>query len=318
MIRAISRCSHGIVLAAILTAGLLAGGITQAQEPGQQTFATAADAVTALVNAVRSGDQKAMLDVLGASAGKLVRSGDPVADKNAGAKFLALYDAKNSLTQRAADHMELVVGPDDWPLPVPLVQANGRWFFDSDEATEILVNRRIGRNELMTIRTLLAGVEAQRDYFDRYKAGTGAGAYAQRVMSTAGRTDGLYWPVDQGDTPSPLGPLVDSALDEGYPGYVSPGGKPMPYHGYFFRILKAQGPNAPGGAKSYVRNGMMNGGFAFLAWPAEYGNSGIVSFMVGPDGVVYQKDLGRNTAGTASATASFNPDLTWARVDLRD
>jgi len=322
MIRIVSHIARplalSLALAAILTANLLAGAAARAQEPGQMVFGTPAEAASALVNAVRSGDRKAILAVLGASAARLVTSGDPVADKNAGAQFVSLYEAKNSLERLGPNEMELVVGQNDWPMPIPLVQANGRWHFDSTTGADILVNRRIGRNELYTIRTLLAAVEAQRDYFDRYKTGTGAGAYAQRIMSTPGRTDGLYWPVDQGEVPSPLGPLVDSAVDEGYPGYIAPGGKPVPYHGYFFRILKAQGPNALGGAKDYVRNGLMTGGFAFLAWPAEYGSSGVVTFIAGPDGVVYQKDLGPNTARIAAGITKLDTDLSWARVDLQD
>jgi len=306
-------------VALILAVGLCISPATiHAAEPGQLDFATPGEAVTALVNAARADDLKGLLAVLGTSAQRLITSGDPVQDKNARAQFVSFYDAKNSLAQRAPDRMELVIGANDWPVPLPLVQKNGRWAFDSTAAADELVSRRIGKNELMTIRTLLATVAAQQDYFARFKAGTGTGAYAQRILSTADRTDGLYWDVEDGQPPSPLGPLVDQARDEGYPGEIGPGGKPVAYHGYYFRVLKAQGPNAIGGAKDYLRNGQMTGGFAMLAWPADYENSGVVTFIVGPDGVVYQKDLGPATARAAAAITRFDPDLSWARIDIAD
>jgi len=318
MLHIVSRLPRLLLIQVALVACLVTARPGKSQEPGQQVFSAPAGAVAALVQALRNGDNKALLSVLGASARKFVSSGDPVADKNAAARFVTLYDAKNSLAQRGTDAMELIVGPDDWALPIPLVQTNGRWYFDSNEGAEILINRRIGRNELLTIRTLLAGAAAQRDYFDRFKTGTGAGAYAQRVMSTPGRTDGLYWEVPEGQPSSPLGPLVDQAVDEGYPGTASPDGKPIPYHGYIFRILKAQGPNAPGGEKNYMRNGQMTGGFAFVAAPAAYGNSGVVTFIMGPEGIVFQKDLGPNTARAVAEITRFDPDLSWARVDVTD
>ena len=309
------RARFALILALALAVPLGAG---HSAEPGQLDFATPGEAVTALINASRADDLKGLLAVLGASAQRLVTSGDPVQDKNARTRFVALYDAKNSLAQRAPDRMELVIGENDWPVPLPLMQRNGRWAFDSAAAADELVSRRVGKNELLTIRTLLAAVAAQQDYFARFKAGTGTGAYAQRILSTPDKTDGLYWDAEDGQPPSPLGPLVDQARDEGYPGEVGPGGKPVPYHGYYFRILKAQGPNAIGGAKDYLRNGQMTGGFAMLAWPADYENSGVVTFIVGPDGVVYQKDLGPGTARAAAAITHFDPDLSWARIDIAD
>ncbi len=311
------RASLAVLLAIGFAAfGPVNGG--RALEPGQRDFASAEDAATALADAVRAGDKKALLAILGPTADRLITSGDPVQDKKAGSDFLAAYDAKHAVAPSGAGRAELVIGNNDWPLPIPIVQAGNRWSFDGAGATEELVNRRVGRNELFTIRTLLAGIEAQKDYFERFKAGTGTGAYAQRVLSTPGQTDGLFWEVEQGQPTSPLGPLVDQAREEGYPGAVAPDGKPVPYHGYLFRILKAQGPNGPGGAKDYVHNGQMTGGFAFLAWPASYGNSGVVTFIAGPDGTVYQKDLGPNTARAAAAITRFDPDLSWVRVDIVD
>jgi hypothetical protein len=306
-----------LALAPLLFAHLVASDV-QAAAPGQLDYASADAAVSALVTAVRAGDPKAMISVLGTAGQRLVTSGDPVQDKNGRDRFVAAYDTKHSLAARGPNRMELVVGANDWPLPIPIVQEGGRWYFDAVAAADELIDRRIGKNELLTIRTLLALVPAQRDYFERLKTGSGIGAYAQRIMSTTGQSDGLYWAATAGEAPSPLSPLVDQALDEGYPGAADPSGKPIPYHGYLFRILKAQGPNAPGGAKNFLSNGQLIGGFSFLAWPADYGNSGIVSFIVGPDGVVFQKDLGPNTARLAAGVTRFDPDLSWARIDLTD
>ena len=206
------------------------------------------------------------------------------------------------------------VGPNDWPMPIPLVENNGRWTFDTKAGAQTVVDRRIGRNELSAIRTLLACVDAQHDYFERARQTNGSGEYAVRLVSTPGHHDGLYWPASEGENESPLGPLVDAAQDAGYPGELV-SGKPIPYEGYYFRILKAQGPNGDGGAKSYVQSGHMTGGFALIAWPAVFASSGIMTFIVGPDGDVYQKDLGSETAHIAAAMTTFDPDLTWSRVD---
>lgn len=304
----------------VLIGQLLAAPIhpAAATPPGQQDFPTAQEAAAALVQAARARDQKAVRAILGAGADKLIASGDAVQDAVARDRFLAAYDARHAIEPRGENRAALVVGANDWPLPIPIVQQNGRWYFDAAAAADELVDRRIGRNELMTIRTLLAGVAAQQDYFARLQAGAGSGAYAQRILSTPGQTDGLFWEVEDGQPPSPLGPLVAQAREEGYPGATAPGGKPTPYHGYLFRILKAQGPSGPGGARDYMRNGVLAGGFAFLAWPAEYGNSGIMSFIVGADGTVYQKDLGPGSARAAAGITRFDPDISWARVDIKD
>jgi hypothetical protein len=209
----------------------------------------------------------------------------------------------------------LEVGADDWPMPIPMVEHDGRWTFDTKAGAQTIIDRRIGRNELSAIRTLLACVDAQHDYFDRAKSATGSGEYATRLVSTPGRRDGLYWPVAEGEPESPLGPLIDAAQDAGYPGELI-GGKPIPYEGYFFRSLRAQGPNGDGGPKSYMQSGRMVGGFALIAWPAVFESSGIMTFVVGPDGDVYQKDLGPETARIATSITAFDPDLTWSRVAM--
>jgi len=284
----------------------------------QTKFPTAEEAAAALAKAAGAHDIAALRAILGPQSDRVVSSGDPVADRSAGDRFAQAYAAKNSLAAGPNGSKILTVGENDWPLPIPLVQAAGGWQFDISTAEDEIVDRRIGRNELWTIRTLLAGVLAEKDYFDRAQRGTGTGFYAQRILSTPGKLDGLYWETDPGEAPSPLTPLVQQAMDEGYPGAIAPNGQPVPYHGYFFRVLKAQGPHAPGGAKDYVRKGEMTEGFAFLAWPARYDSSGVVSFLVGPDGIVYQKDLGPGTARAAAGITRFDPDLSWVPVKLAD
>jgi hypothetical protein len=285
--------------------------------PPQATFATPDDAVAALLSALQSNDTTALGKIFGPGSEKLLDSGDKVADRNARAKFLTSYRAKHELTKRDDGTMVLVVGDNDWPLPMPLVQADGQWHFDSARGADEIVDRRIGRNEIAAIRVALTYVDAQQDYFARRKAETGTGEYAQHLVSTNGRHDGLYWPATAGETESPLGPLVDQAVDEGYPGATS-ARRMIPYQGYFFRILKAQGDDAPGGAKGYIRNGRMTEGFALLAWPASYGASGVMTFQVNQGGVVFQKDLGPRTETLAREITRFDPDLSWARVDVSD
>jgi hypothetical protein len=303
-----------------LIGALLAAGLTvpALAVPPQLVFGSPDDAVSALVKAEQSGDEKALHGIFGPGGEKLVASGDRVADAAARQRFLDAYNAAHSLTPQTDGSIVLTIGPDAWPLPIPLVKADKGWRFDSASGAQQIIDRRIGRNELLTIRTLLASVEAEKDYFDRVQRGTGTGVYADRFFSTAGEEDGLYWEAEDGEAPSPLAPLIEQARDEGYPGAASPAGRQQPYHGYFFKILKAQGPNAPGGAKTYVSGGRMTGGFAILAWPAAYENGGVMTFAVNQDGIVFQKDLGAETAKIAAGITRFDPDVTWARVDITD
>jgi Protein of unknown function (DUF2950) len=284
--------------------------------PQQESFTNPNDAVTALVKAVQIDNKKSLKEILGPGSEALISSGDKVADATAARKFIDAYTASHTLTQQPDGSMVLTIGENAWPLPIPLVQAGGRWHFDATTGAQEIVDRRIGRNELLTIQTLLAGVDAEEDYFARVKAGTGTGAYAERMISSPGTENGLYWDVADGASPSPLGPLIAQAQNEGYPGATVRTGRQTPYHGYFFRILKAQGPDAPGGAKTYIQNGLMTNGFAIVAWPAGYGASGIMTFVVNQDGIVFQKNLGAKTAGTAAGMTLFNPDFSWARVDI--
>jgi hypothetical protein len=211
--------------------------------------------------------------------------------------------------------MELDVGNNDWPLPIPIVQADGRWRFDTRAGAQEIIDRRIGRNELAAIRVALAYADAQKDYFARMKQQTGTGYYAERLISSPGHQDGLYWPTTAENSASPFGAVVAQAEQEGYAGAFV-GGKPLPYQGYYFRVLKGQGPDAPGGAMSYVKLGRMTDGFALIAWPAVHGSSGLTTFEIGQEGIVFQKDLGAATGRTAAAISQFNPDLTWARVEV--
>jgi hypothetical protein len=300
------------ILVATLWLGAAQAAPPNAPEP-QRSFASAEEAVQAFIAALRNHKEAELRAILGPGADRVIDSGDRYADQELHHRFIALYDEKHTVAAKGAGQAELDVGPDDWPLPIPLVERNGHWIFDTKAGAQTIIDRRIGRNELSAIRTLLASVDAQHDYFDRMKQATGTGAYATRFISTPGHYDGLYWPTAEGQAESPLGPLIDAAQDAGYPGELV-GDKPIPYEGYYFRILKGQGPNGDGGAKSYMHSGRMTGGFAVIAWPAAFESSGIMTFMAGPDGDVYQKDLGPDTAHMASDITRFDPDLTWSRV----
>lgn len=271
----------------------------------QQHFPTPEAAARALVAAVRSKDATArMAPILGPDSEKIITSGDPVDDAAARKRFVTAA-AQHTRIERSADGDTalMYVGPDDWPFPVPILREAGGWRFDAAAGTEELLNRRIGRNELIAISVGRAYVEAQIEYQRRFHE------FAQSLRSTPGKRDGLYWD-SPGRDESPLGPLVALAATEGY--HVREADEsPAPYHGYFFRILTAQGKAAPGGARNYVRNGKMTDGFALLAWPAEYGSSGIMTFIVGEQGVVFQKDLGATTSEAAKAITAYDPDGSW-------
>ncbi|MBN9560014.1 MAG: DUF2950 domain-containing protein [Alphaproteobacteria bacterium] len=266
-----------------------------------------------MVGALRSDDREALANVLGPGSENLVHSGDPVKDHQEAQRFLDAYGERHTLVPEGQDRISLHVGANDWPLPIPLVRHDGKWVFESHEGAQEIVDRRIGRNEIAAIRFALAYVDAQRAYFDLFKDVTGKGRYAMRLASTPGNYDGLYWPPNPGIPESPFGPLVQSAVEEGYPGQVE-AGKQIPYQGYYYRVLTGQGPNSPGGARSYMHGGLMTGGFGLIAWPATYDASGIMTFVVDQDGVVFQRDLGADTGARASAIKSFDPGLDWTRV----
>ena len=241
-------------------------------------------------------------------------SGDDVADRAAFQRFATAYDRAHRL-EGGGGKVVLYVGADDFPFPIPLVPEGPRWVWDTDAGDDELINRRIGQNELSAIQVCLAYVDAQREYYSRDR-GAGVLEYAQHLESSKGKRDGLYWPTRPGERPSPLGPLLAEARAAGYT-RPEPG-KRMPYHGYLYRLLRAQGPDAPGGAYEYVVKGHMIGGVALVAFPATYGSSGIMTFIVSHDGVVYQKDLGPKTTQIANAMKTYNPDKTWTRVAASD
>jgi hypothetical protein len=275
----------------------------------QESFASPEEGVNALVSAVASNDQPMLRAILGPHSRKLVSSGDPVADERNREAFLKAYREANNLVPEGDTKATLVIGKDEWPLPIPLVKTDGRWRFDVRQGKSEILARRIGRNELAAIQVCLAIVDAERDYATQDLAGDGVLRYAARFMSTLGKHDGLYWETQADEPPSPLGPLLAAAANEGYT--KSESKSLAPYHGYFYKILTRQGTDAPGGAYDYVVKGRMIGGFAVIAYPARYGASGIMSFIVNQDGVVYEKNLGKNSAAIAAGLTSFNPDASW-------
>jgi hypothetical protein len=278
----------------------------------QKSFASAEEAVKALMTAARNNDDKELLSIYGADAKDLISSGDKVADKQRRENFLAKYDEQNKLVPNGNSTI-LVIGKNDWPFPIPIAKKGETWFFDTKKGKEEVLNRRIGENELYTIQTCLAIVDAQREYAILDRDGDNLNEYAEKFASDPGKKNGLYWATKDGEEPSPLGQLLAQAKAEGY-SKKGAKGNPVPYHGYYYRILKAQGKNAPGGAYNYVIKGNMIGGFAVIAYPAKYGNSGVMTFIVNHDGIVYQKDLGNNTAKIAKAMTKYAPDKTWGKA----
>jgi hypothetical protein len=274
----------------------------------QQSFPSPEDAAAALAAAVKDGTKREILKVLGNGAEDIVTSGDDVADAQTRKAFVSTYDAKHSIKVEGNKKATLILGTEDFPFPIPLINTKSGWEFDADAGRIEILYRRIGRNELDVIQTCLAFVDAENEYAEKDRTGDGAGVYAQRVVSSPGKKDGLFWRDDA--DPSPLGELAAQASAEGY----KAGEQPAPYHGYYFRILKGQGADAPGGALHYVVKGKMIGGFALIAYPAEYGNSGVMTFMVNHAGIVYQKDIGRQTETIAKRIMLFDPDQTWKKL----
>jgi len=282
-------------------------------QAGPQTFATADAAADALVAAARADDPAAMLAVLGADAGPLVSSGDAVADSTGRQQFIDQYDTAHNLAADGADKFMLEVGEDEWPMPIPIVKVGDKWSFDIDAGIDELVYRRIGRNELGAIETCRGIVDAQLEYASHEHDGLPTGIYAQKLVSDAGKQNGLYWKPQPDERASPIGPFIAEAAAEGY--RAGSTAKPRPYHGYVYRLLTAQGPAAVGGARSYLDKGKLSGGFAVLAYPVDYESSGVKTFIINQDGVLYQKDLGADTEKVAAAINTFNPDKTWTKVD---
>jgi Protein of unknown function (DUF2950) len=295
--------------ARLLLIGWAAVIATSADARDQRTFKTPDDAAAALVQAVRVNDDRGILSVLGPEGSQVASSGDPTEDKTIRDKFVSAYDAKHQLTMEGDNKAVLVIGSDDFSFPIPLVRTGGAWKFDTAAGRQEILSRRIGRNELNAIQASLAYYDAQYEYAEKDRMGAGVRAYAQRFVSHPGKKDGLYWPASQGDE-SPLGELVANAANDGY----RVGAERAPFHGYYYKVLTKQGPAAKGGELDYVVRGDMIGGFALIAWPAVYGSSGIMTFLVNHDGVIYQKDLGPRTSRVAERINSFNPGQGWETV----
>jgi hypothetical protein len=291
-----------------LLAVVLAGAAF-AQEAGEKTFANPQDASTALYGAAKSGDKAAIESVLGASSEGIISSGDAVLDQKNVDDFVRRYEQMNRWGKEVNGDQTLFLGVENWPFPVPLKKdTGGQWYFDTKAGIEEVLYRRIGNNEFAAIRVCGVLADGQMDYFDGLHDGSTVHQYAQKLISDPGKQNGLYWKAAEGEPDSPIGPLIAYANGEGYKD------KDAAFHGYFFRVLNSRGPKAPGGSKNYIVNGAMTGGFAFLAYPATYRNSGVMTFLVDSQGVIYEKDLGPKTADTAAAITSFNADSTWRKV----
>jgi hypothetical protein len=310
----VSARLHRAALATVF-AGLaaLAVGSEVLAGPEQKTFASPAEAAQAFADALSANDTQSAQAILGPEGEKLLHSGDAVADRKAAQRFLGAYAKQHRLEQRSEEMAILHVGEQDWPFPIPIVRKNGAWLFDTAAGADEILNRRIGRNELNAIQVCLAVVDAQREYASTDHDGSGVRAFARRLVSTPGKKDGLYWPSGSAEQPSPLGPLVARAAEEGYP-TSAPAGKRVPYHGYYYRMLTGQGGDANGGAYDYLVDNRMVGGFALVAYPARYKVSGIMTFIVNHDGTVYEKDLGQDTSELARSMTTFNPDEIWRRI----
>jgi hypothetical protein len=287
----------------------LAATRSMAQQPRQTTFASAEDAGTALVTAAQNNDEKVMLDILGTDGKQIVSSGDDAEDAQNRANFVQKYQEMHRLVKEPDGSTTLYIGAENWPTPIPLVNKGNSWYFDTEAGKQEILYRRIGENETSTIRVCQELVAAQKEYHAAQHD-----EYAQTIFSDQGQHNGLYWKAGDDEPQSPIGPLVASAVAKGYA--KSPDGAPTPYRGYYYLILTRQGKNAPGGAKNYVASGKMTGGFAFVAYPAEYRSSGVMTFIVGEDGVVYERDLGKKTDAAANSMKEYNPNSRWQEAEV--
>jgi hypothetical protein len=279
---------------------------SMAQQLDRKTFSSPEEASKALVTAMQSNDERALLEILGPNGKRIVSSGDETEDADSRANFVQKYEQMHRLVREPDGTTTLYIGAENWPTPIPLMNKSNSWYFDTEAGEKEILFRRIGRNEMSAIRVCQQLGAAQKEYYASHNE------YAQRIFSDEGQHNGLYWKVAGGEPESPIGPLVAAAAAEGYPEHQH--GVPTPYRGYYYHILTRQGKDGLGGAKSYTVNGKMTDGFAFLAYPAEYRSSGVMTFIVGQDGVVYQKDLGKKTQALAKAVKEYNPDTTWQKL----
>jgi hypothetical protein len=295
----------------ILLLALVAQGC---KSSNQTAYSTPQAAVDALVSAARSDNTDQLKAMFGPDAMEVLSSGDAVADEQARKRFLERYDQKHELVggQEGPQSMQLLIGSDDWPFAIPIVMHKGAWVFDTEKGYQEIINRRVGRNEHDAVQVCLAIADAQREYAERDPAGKGIPVYAQKIVSDPGQKNGLYWPTKDGEKSSPLGELAAEASAEGY---KAKQGQRIPYHGYYYRMLMKQGASADGGAREYLVNGVMIGGFAVIAWPAEYDSSGVMTFIVNQDAQVYEQDFGVNTAKTVSEITTYDPGEGWRKVE---
>jgi len=297
----------------LLALTILFVACNRSAKPSIKVFASPDDAGNALLDAAKSGDQNALLAIFGPESKELISSGDAVQDKAAIDGFVSAYPVMHRWRKMADGVQILLVGADNFPFPIPLkTNSTGQWFFDVAAGKDEILARRIGRNELAVIDTCAALVDAQAQYYSERHDGGSANQYALKVISDTGKQNGLYWESAEDQPTSPLGPLVAYATDDGY---SVKSGSHGPFHGYNFRMLTRQGSHAQGGAKDYLVDGKMVGGFAFVAYPAEYRNSGVMTFIINQDGVLFQKDLGKTTTETATAMREFDPDSSWSQVE---
>lgn len=303
--------SSSLLTIPVLLLTLLGSPAASAQE--HQGFASADEAVSALITALESDDLVRLGLLFGPGSEAVLSSGDAVADNTARKNFLASYKTKHSLVDEGDGFLVLQVGDDDWPLPIPLVERDGQWYLDGAAGVEELTFRRIGSNELGAIAVCRGFVDAQLEYAAQGHDGNEPGIFAAKLLSDPGQQNGLYWETAEDEPPSPAGPALAAAAEEGY--RAAMGGKRTAYHGYYYRMLFAQGANAEGGAKEYFVDGVLAQGVALLAWPAGYRSSGVNSFMISHDGVVYEKDLGENTGENAESIQLFDPDDSWSIVE---
>lgn len=311
------KCLLFLMTVAILLTGspLTAKALMETQGKG---FNSPQQAVSSLAAAVRRVDRTGILAILGSGAQDLVFSGDEVESKAEAADFTRAYDEKHRIKMNSATSATLMIGDDNFIYPIPVIKVGRQWYFDVAAGREELLDRRIGQNELAVIQVMLAYVEAQLEYASQDRDGDGVLEYAQRIKSSPGKKDGLFWPVKEGEKVSPFGPLIAKAASEGYHG-DSHQSQSHPYNGYYYRIVTRQGKNAPGGAYDYIVNGNMILGFGLLAWPAKYGVSGIMTFAVNQEGVIYESDLGEETDDIINKLIKYNPDEhVWRKVSDQD
>jgi hypothetical protein len=281
---------------------------TMAQQTGQKTFSSPEDASNALLTAAQNNDEKAMLDILGPDGKQIVSSGDEAEDAESRASFVQRYQQMHRLAKEADGNTTLYIGAENWPTPIPLVNNSTSWYFDTAAGKEEILYRRIGRNEISTIAVCQELVAAQKEYYSMQH-----NEYAQKILSDEGQHNGLYWKAAESEPQSPIGPLVASAFAQG--DSQNPSGAPIPFRGYYYRVLAHLVKNGPSGAKSHVANGEMTEGFAFVAYPAEYRSSGVMTFIVNKDGEVYQKDLGKKTDALAKSMKEYKHDSSWQEAE---